>query len=132
VNIKSASDMAGKKIGLTRATLEEATVPGIAPSSAQIVYFDDIAATLQAMISDRSTPPACPPSPRSRGRPQSEGRDREQVHGAHRVLRARPCGRATSTSAVPAHVGVPQQAQRRSRRIYQKYTRCPLVDLPAM
>ena len=51
VNIKSASDMAGKKIGLTRATLEEATVPGIAPSSAQIVYFDDIAATLQAMIS---------------------------------------------------------------------------------
>src|SRR5258708_33027448 len=30
-NIKSAADMAGKKIGSTRATLEEASVPPIAP-----------------------------------------------------------------------------------------------------
>ncbi|MET0442368.1 MAG: transporter substrate-binding domain-containing protein, partial [Casimicrobiaceae bacterium] len=49
--IKSAADMAGKKIGLTRATLEEATVPGIAPPGTNIVFFDDIAATLQAMVS---------------------------------------------------------------------------------
>ena len=38
-------------IGLTRATLEEATVPGIAPQGTNIVYFDDMAATLQAMLS---------------------------------------------------------------------------------
>jgi polar amino acid transport system substrate-binding protein len=49
--IRSAADMAGKKIGLTRATLEEATVPKIAPPGTQIVFFDDIAATLQAMVS---------------------------------------------------------------------------------
>ena len=49
--IRAAADMAGKKIGITRATLEEATVPKIAPTGAQIVFFDDIAATLQAMIS---------------------------------------------------------------------------------
>jgi polar amino acid transport system substrate-binding protein len=51
VSIKSAADLAGKKIGLTRATLEEATVPPIAPPGTNIVFFDDIAATLQAMIS---------------------------------------------------------------------------------
>jgi polar amino acid transport system substrate-binding protein len=51
VSIKGAADMAGKKIGLTRATLEEATVPPMAPPGANIVFFDDIAATLQAMIS---------------------------------------------------------------------------------
>ena len=49
--IHAAADMAGKKIGITRATLEEATVPKIAPTGAQIVFFDDIAATLQAMVS---------------------------------------------------------------------------------
>jgi polar amino acid transport system substrate-binding protein len=49
--IGSAANMAGKKIGITRATLEEATVPGIAPQGTNIVFFDDIAATLQAMVS---------------------------------------------------------------------------------
>ena len=49
--IRSAADMARKKIGLTRATLEEASVPPIAPPSAQMVFFDDIAATMQAMVS---------------------------------------------------------------------------------
>jgi len=49
--IASAADMAGKRIGLTRATLEEATVPGIAPPGTNIVYFDDIGATIQAMVS---------------------------------------------------------------------------------
>lgn len=49
--IRSAADLAGKRIGLTRATLEEATVPGIAPQGTSIVFFDDIAATIQAMLS---------------------------------------------------------------------------------
>ena len=49
--IRNAGEMAGKKIGLTRATLEEATVPKIAPPGTNIVMFDDIASTLQAMVS---------------------------------------------------------------------------------
>lgn len=51
VNIKGPADLAGKRIGITRATLEEATVPGIAPKDAKIVFFDDIAATIQALLS---------------------------------------------------------------------------------
>jgi polar amino acid transport system substrate-binding protein len=51
VAIKSAADLVGKKIAITRATLEEATVPKSAPQGANIVFFDDIAATIQALIS---------------------------------------------------------------------------------
>lgn len=51
VSIKGAADLAGKRIGITRATLEEATVPGMAPKDARIVFFDDIAATIQALLS---------------------------------------------------------------------------------
>ena len=51
VSIPDAAGMAGKRIGITRATLEEATVPKIAPPDARIVLFDDIAATIQALLS---------------------------------------------------------------------------------
>ena len=36
---------------VTRATLEEATVPPMAPQGTNIVFFDDIAATIQALLS---------------------------------------------------------------------------------
>jgi polar amino acid transport system substrate-binding protein len=49
--IAGAADLAGKRIGITRATLEEATVPGIAPQGTNIVFFDDIAVTIQALLS---------------------------------------------------------------------------------
>ena len=49
--IAKAADMAGKRIGITRATLEEATVPKVAPPGTRIVWFDDISATIQAMLS---------------------------------------------------------------------------------
>jgi polar amino acid transport system substrate-binding protein len=49
--IASAADLAGKRIALTRATLEEATVPKIAPKGAEFVYFNDIDATIQALLS---------------------------------------------------------------------------------
>src|SRR5689334_2967924 len=49
--IRNAGEMAGKKIGLTRATLEEATVPKMAPPGTNIVMFDDIGSTLQALVS---------------------------------------------------------------------------------
>jgi polar amino acid transport system substrate-binding protein len=49
--IAAAADLAGKRIGLTRATLEEAVVPKSAPGGTNFVYFDDIAATIQALLS---------------------------------------------------------------------------------
>src|SRR6185437_10869216 len=49
--IASLADLSGKRIGLTRATLEEATVPKQAPKDAELVFFDDIAATIQALLS---------------------------------------------------------------------------------
>jgi len=44
-------EMAGKRIGITRATLEEATVPKVTPPGTKIVWFDDISATIQAVLS---------------------------------------------------------------------------------
>ena len=49
--ITKAEEMAGKRIGITRATLEEATVPKVMPKEGRIVWFDDISATIQAMLS---------------------------------------------------------------------------------
>ena len=51
VNIKTPADLVGKRIGITRATLEEATVPKMAPQGATIVWFDEIGATIQAFLS---------------------------------------------------------------------------------
>ena len=51
VAIKTPADLAGKRIGITRATLEEATVPKMAPTGTDIVWFDDIGATIQALLS---------------------------------------------------------------------------------
>src|SRR5262252_2210122 len=45
VSIKSAADLAGKKIGMTRATLEEQVVPKVAPPGTNIVFFDEHSAT---------------------------------------------------------------------------------------
>jgi polar amino acid transport system substrate-binding protein len=49
--ISKAEDMAGKRIGITRATLEEAVVPKVMPQGGRIVWFDDISATIQALLS---------------------------------------------------------------------------------
>jgi polar amino acid transport system substrate-binding protein len=51
VKIKTPADLVGKRIGITRATLEEATVPKMAPEGTKIVWFDDLAATVQALLS---------------------------------------------------------------------------------
>jgi polar amino acid transport system substrate-binding protein len=51
VNIKTPADLVGKRVGITRATLEEATVPKMAPAGTRIVWFDDLAATTQALLS---------------------------------------------------------------------------------
>ncbi|MBI1777774.1 MAG: transporter substrate-binding domain-containing protein [Proteobacteria bacterium] len=51
VAIKTPADLTGKRIGITRATLEEATVPKMAPPGTNIVWFDEIGATIQALLS---------------------------------------------------------------------------------
>lgn len=51
VPIKTPADLAGKRVGITRATLEEATVPKMAPEGTKIVWFDDLASTVQALLS---------------------------------------------------------------------------------
>ena len=51
VAIKAPADLIGKRIGITRATLEEATVPKMAPAGTNIVWFDEIGATIQALLS---------------------------------------------------------------------------------
>jgi polar amino acid transport system substrate-binding protein len=51
VAIKTPADLTGKRIGITRATLEEATVPKMAPAGTNIVWFDEIGATIQALLS---------------------------------------------------------------------------------
>ncbi len=51
VTIRTPADLVGKRIGITRATLEEATVPKMAPRGAEILWFDDLAATVQALLS---------------------------------------------------------------------------------
>jgi len=51
VKIKTPADLTGKRVGITRATLEEATVPKMAPEGTKIVWFDDLASTVQALLS---------------------------------------------------------------------------------
>jgi polar amino acid transport system substrate-binding protein len=51
VKIKTPADLVGKRVGITRATLEEATVPKMAPEGTKIVWFDDLASTVQALLS---------------------------------------------------------------------------------
>src|SRR2546423_13173313 len=49
--IKTPADLVGKRIGITRATLEEAAVPKMAPPGTNIVWFDEIGATIQSLLS---------------------------------------------------------------------------------
>ncbi|MFI4987068.1 MAG: transporter substrate-binding domain-containing protein [Alphaproteobacteria bacterium] len=51
VSVKTPADLVGKRIGITRATLEEATVPKLAPPGTNIVWFDEISSTIQALLS---------------------------------------------------------------------------------
>jgi len=133
VNIKSASDMAGKKIGLTRATLEEATVPGIAPSSAQIVYFDDIAATLQAMISgqvDAAGMSAFAAKSVADRNAKAEIENKFTVRTAYYGAAVRP-GDFDLLQFLRTWVFL-NKHNGALAAIYQKYTEVPLVDLPVM
>jgi polar amino acid transport system substrate-binding protein len=53
VNLKTTGDLVGKRIGVTRGTLEEAMVPAMAPAGTNIIWFNDLAETTQALLSNR-------------------------------------------------------------------------------
>ena len=131
--IRSAADMARKKIGLTRATLEEASVPPIAPPSAQMVFFDDIAATMQAMVSgqvDAAGMSAFAAKSVSDRNPRAEIENKFTVRTAYYAPAVRPgdfdvLQFLRTWVFLNKHNGV-------LATIYKKYTEVVLVDLPVL
>jgi polar amino acid transport system substrate-binding protein len=131
--IRSAADLAGKKIGLTRATLEEARVPPIAPSGSQIVFFDDMAATMQAMLSgqvDAAGMSAFTAKSVSDRNPKATIENKFTVTTAYYAAAVRPgdfdlLQFLRTWVFLNRHNGVLAQ-------IYKKHTELALVDLPAL
>ena len=131
--IRGAADMAGKKIGLTRATLEEASVPPIAPPGAQMVFFDDIAATMQAMVSgqvDAAGMSAFAAKSVGDRNPKAEVENKFTVRTAYYAAAVRPgdfdvLQFLRTWVFLNKHNGV-------LANIYKKYTEVALVDLPVM
>jgi len=132
-NIKNAADMAGKKIGLTRATLEEASVPPIAPPGAQMVFFDDIAATMQAMVSgqvDAAGMSAFTAKSVADRNPKATIENKFTVRTAYYAAAVRPgdfdvLQFLRTWVFLNKHNGV-------LANIYKKYTEVALVDLPVL
>jgi polar amino acid transport system substrate-binding protein len=131
--IRNAADMARKKIGLTRATLEEASVPPIAPPSAQMVFFDDIAATMQAMVSgqvDAAGMSAFAAKSVGDRNPKAEIENKFTVRTAYYAPAVRPgdfdvLQFLRTWVFLNKHNGV-------LATIYKKYTEVDLVDLPTL
>ena len=131
--IKGASDLAGKKIGLTRATLEEATVPKIAPQGTNIVMFDDIAATMQAMVSgqvDAAGMSAFAAKSVADRNPRANIENKFTVTTAYYAAAIRP-GDYDLLQFVRTWVFLNKQNGVLAS-IYQKYTGVPLVELPVL
>lgn len=131
--IRSAADLAGKKIGITRATLEEATVPGIAPPGTNVVFFDDIAATLQAMVSgqvDAAGMSAFAAKSVADRNPRAEIENKFTVRTAFYAAAVRP-GDFDLLQFLRTWVFLNKQNGVLAK-IYQKYTEIPLVDLPVL
>ncbi len=131
--IRNAADMAGKKIGLTRATLEEASVPPIAPPGAQLVYFDDMAATLQAMVSgqvDAAGMSAFTAKSVSDRNPKATIENKFTVRTAYYAAAVRP-GDFDLLQFLRTWVFLNKQNGVLAN-IYKKHTELALVDLPAM
>lgn len=131
--IRAAADMAGKKIGITRATLEEATVPKIAPSGAQIVFFDDIAATLQAMVSgqvDAAGMSAFAAKSVADRNPKAEIENKFTVTTAFYAAAVRP-GDFDLLQFLRTWVFL-NRNNGVLANIYKKYTEVALIDLPVL
>lgn len=131
--IRSAADMAGKKIGLTRATLEEAEVPPIAPPGAQLVFFDDMSATMQAMVSgqvDAAGMSAFTAKSVGERNPKATIENKFTVRTAYYGAAVRP-GDFDLLQFLRTWVFL-NKHNTVLANIYQKYTELALVDLPAL
>ena len=131
--IRGAADMAGKKIGLTRATLEEASVPPVAPPGAQMVFFDDMAATLQAMVSgqvDAAGMSAFTAKSVADRNPRAEIENKFTVRTAYYAAAVRP-GDFDLLQFLRVWVFL-NKNNGVLANIYKKYTELALVELPAL
>ena len=131
--IHDAKDMAGKKIGLTRATLEEATVPKMAPQGTNIVMFDDIAATLQALVSgqvDAAGMSAFAAKSVADRNPRANLENKFTVTTAYYGAAIRP-GDFDLLQFMRTWVFLNKQNGTLAQ-IYQKYTQVALVELPVL
>jgi polar amino acid transport system substrate-binding protein len=131
--IHSAADLVGKKIGITRATLEESAVPGIAPPGTNIVFFDDIAATLQAMISgqvDAAGMSAFAAKSVADRNPNAQIENKFTVRTAFYAPAVRP-GDFDLLQFINTWVFLNKQNGVLAG-IYKKYTDVALVDLPVL
>jgi polar amino acid transport system substrate-binding protein len=130
--IHSAADLKGKKIGITRATLEESAVPPIA-AGANIVFFDDIAATLQAMVSgqvDAAGMSAFAAKSVADRNPNAQIENKFTVRTAFYAAAVRP-GDFDLLQFMNTWVFLNKQNGVLAE-IYKKYTEVALVDLPVL
>ncbi|MFM8681527.1 MAG: transporter substrate-binding domain-containing protein, partial [Alphaproteobacteria bacterium] len=131
VAIKGPADLAGKRIGITRATLEEATVPKSAPQGANIVFFDDIAVTIQALVSGQIDAAGmsafAAKSIRDRN-PRAELEDKYTVTTAYYAAAVRPADQDLR-QLISTWVFLNKQNGVLGQ-IYEKHTGVKLVDLP--
>jgi polar amino acid transport system substrate-binding protein len=131
--VKGPADLAGKRIGLTRGTLEEAEVPKIAPQGASLVYFDDIAATIQAVLSgqvDAAGMSAFAAKSVADRNPQRPIEPKFTVRTAYYAAAVKPGDQdllnwIRTWVFINKHNGVLAD-------IYEKYTGVKLVDLPPL
>jgi polar amino acid transport system substrate-binding protein len=131
--IRNANDMAGKKIGLTRATLEEARVPPMAPKGTNIVMFDDIAATMQALVSgqvDAAGMSAFAAKSVADRNPKANLENKFTVTTAFYGAAIRP-GDFDLLQFMRTWVFLNKQNGTLAE-IYQKYTQVALVELPVL
>ena len=131
--IHSAADLVGKKIGITRATLEESAVPSIAPPGTNIVFFDDIAATLQAMVSgqvDAAGMSAFAAKSVADRNPNAQIENKVTVRTAFYAAAVRP-GDFDLLQFMNTWVFLNKQNGVLAG-IYKKYTEVALVDLPVL
>jgi polar amino acid transport system substrate-binding protein len=130
--IHTAVDLKGKKIGITRATLEESAVPPIA-AGANIVFFDDIAATLQAMVSgqvDAAGMSAFAAKSVADRNPNAQIENKFTVRTAFYAAAVRP-GDFDLLQFLNTWVFLNKQNGVLAD-IYKKYTEVALVDLPVL
>lgn len=131
VSIGGIGDLAGKRIAITRATLEEAVVPKGAPATANFVFFDDIAATIQALLAGQVDGAAMSAFAANSLAERNPGAGLEKKYTAARAYYAAACRQSDQSLRhwVNTWVFLGKQSGVLAE-IYQKYTGETLPELP--